>query len=330
MRFGIAILLQALPLLVLGRFSNFDAVPAPQHEPVRLMDAIAEDGSVVYSDEASRLTSVKDNNFKACFITDLDPEWNLDINEKQELVDTHEPEIVRSPLQYENLKIRTGDMIAMMCKKSKIYWLTETHSQPLQSARSADSDSPGLPPRVYHPIVPSHSGVPHHAPSHMGVPQHAPAPQHVPGHMGAPQHVPAHMGAPHHVPGHMGVPHHAPAHMGIPQKVPGHMAPVQQQRPQHVPGHAAFHAPDRVPVAAPHHDAEHIPQPGRFHAPAAPFHQPQGMLVPRHLPFIRPLPPAADPAKVPGKRHHSQSDQDRPMAIPERLSMARPELKNRQ
>ncbi|XP_021349764.1 RNA-binding protein 33-like isoform X2 [Mizuhopecten yessoensis] len=336
MRFGFVLLLQVLPLLVQSRFSNFEAVPAPQHEPIKLMDAISEDGSVVYSDDTSRMTSVKDNNFKACFITDFDPEWNLDINEKQEVVNTHEPEIVRSPLQYEHLKVRTGDMIAMMCKKSKIYWLTETHSQPLQSysSRAAVSGEAAMPPPVYHPLVPVHRA-PHaqlQAPQHMPRPAHvAHVQQHAPAHIGVPQHVPAHMGVPQHASAHMGVPQHAPAHMGVPQHAPAQMQsqrdPSPQMVPAHVQAHAAFTAPGRAPVLAPHHAPEHIPAHAAFHAPAhvvVPAHKPQVMLVPRHLPFIRP--PMSVAAQVPGKRHSSQQSHDRPMAVPQKLSMARPHV----
>lgn len=331
MRYGIALLL--LPMLVHARFSNFEAVPAPQHVPVSLMDAISEDGSVKYSDEDSRLTSVKDNNFKACFITDLDPEWSLDLNEKQSLIDTHEPEIVRSPLQYENLKLRTGDMIALMCKKSKIYWLTETHSQPLQSGgRSLDHRE--LPPPVRHPIAPAHQPQVQHLPRPVHVVSHTPAhiphqvhaqsvPQQVPSHMGTSQHAPAHVSAPQLAPVHIGTPQHVPARVEVPQRAP---APQHVPQAQPIPGHAAFHAAAPIQVAAPHHAVEHIPKPFGFRDPVAPVHhRPEPMLVPRHLPFIRPHAPA--PARVPEKRQNSQSSQDRPMAVPERLSMARPQLK---
>ncbi|XP_060083330.1 uncharacterized protein LOC132562595 [Ylistrum balloti] len=327
MRLGITVLLLVLPLLVHSRFSDFDAVPAPQHEPVRLMDAISEDGNVVYSDEVSRLTSVKDNNFKACFITDFDPEWNLDIREKQALVNTHEPEIVRSPLQFENLKIRTGDMIAGMCKKSKIYWLTETHSQPLPSVRAAVSGDSGLPPPVFHPVVPANeeSRVQPQAPLHIPA-----APPKIPGRIHEPVHVPhRQVGVPQMVPAHMGIPHKVTVHMGIPQHTQMHpMRPQQFPQAQPAPAHVpAFQAPQHVPVQAPHHTSEHIPELAAFHAPAhvaVPAHKEPAMLVPRHLPFIRPHLPA--PAEVPGKRHISQQGQGRPIVVPQRLSMDRPQL----
>ncbi|XP_067670429.1 uncharacterized protein [Haliotis asinina] len=116
---------------------------APGYQPMSLDDPRRRGQVETYSDSAQSLTVIKDpsDGIKACFITDLDPEFFLDTEEKLGIVNSpdHEPFIVNSPLKYEELQDRAGPIITKLCSRLHTFFLNEQLPPPLAKAQAPPS-----------------------------------------------------------------------------------------------------------------------------------------------------------------------------------------------
>ncbi|XP_046577497.1 uncharacterized protein LOC124285332 [Haliotis rubra] len=116
---------------------------APDYKPMALDDPRRQKQVETYSDTAQGLTVVKDpsDGIKACFITDLDPEFFLDTEEKLGIVSSpdHEPFIVSSPIKFEELQDRAGPIISKLCSRLHTFWLNAQLPPPLAKGQAPPS-----------------------------------------------------------------------------------------------------------------------------------------------------------------------------------------------
>ncbi|XP_071085807.1 uncharacterized protein [Haliotis cracherodii] len=128
---------------------------APGYKPMSLDDPRRLKQIETYSDKAQGLTVVKDpsDGIKACFITDLDPEFFLDVEEKLGIVNSpdHEPFIVSSPMKYQEFERRAGPIITKLCSRLHTFWLNEQLPPPLVKGQAPPSAFRTPPPLIKTP-----------------------------------------------------------------------------------------------------------------------------------------------------------------------------------
>lgn len=118
----------------IGITSSYDFRPIvevlnPQFQPLSLLDVVDQGSVVRYNDDLTKFTVIKDRNLHACFLTRYDAEWNLDEEEKQNIVHTQRPRIVKTPPQLMQFGQTCGETIKSMCKKSLIFWIDSNEPQ---------------------------------------------------------------------------------------------------------------------------------------------------------------------------------------------------------
>ncbi|KAK7090267.1 uncharacterized protein [Littorina saxatilis] len=113
------------PLQRTKRWSVHSAMreAAPGLTGLDLVDVLASAPDIRYTDWTKHLTAIKNSKFKACFITNLDPGFNLAEPEMEKITTEKVPDTVTSPQDVWYLRQKAGSYISPMCQQVDIYWL---------------------------------------------------------------------------------------------------------------------------------------------------------------------------------------------------------------